>query len=374
MNRQAAGRNMRITIKDVAQMAGVSPSTVSRVLAKDPRISPVTAEKVRQAIQATHYHPNGIARSLVRKASLTIGFSVAQPADQAFASPFVAEALRGAATVAQRNGYYLMIFTAPTLAEERHHSLTLYREGRIDGVILTTARVHDTLLDDLRKEGLPFAVIGRPTGRQVTYWVNNDNVGDAKAATEHLLRLGHRRIGLITGPRQFVVTQDRTRGFRLAMEEAGASPRLLPHAAGPFTEQGGYQAAAEIIRRQPDITALLVTDDVMAVGALRALADAGRRVPEDVAVMCFNDSPLASAAHPPLSAVRIPMYELGARATELLIAVLEGHPPWPGHILLPADMVLRASTGEPAGDAPATAGTVTAGAAGSTAKIPEAAR
>ncbi len=346
MPRETKGKNRRTTIKDVAALAGVSASTVSRVLAMDPRISPATAEKVRKAIQEVHYHPNGIARSLVRKASLTIGFSVAQPPDQAFASPFVAESLRGAAAIAQRYGYYLMIFTAPTPAEERHHSLTLFREGRIDGVILTTARVHDTLLGDLQREGVPFAVIGRPAGRQVTYWVNNDNVADARAATAHLLQLGHRRIGLVTGPRQFVVTLDRMRGFRLAMQEAGQSPRLLAIADGSFTEQGGYEATQTLIRRYPDLTALLITDDVMAVGALRALAEAGRRVPADVAVMCFNDSLLASTAHPPLSAVRIPMYELGAKATELLIAVLAGRPPESGHILLPADMVLRASTGE----------------------------
>ncbi|MCL4425675.1 MAG: LacI family transcriptional regulator [Firmicutes bacterium] len=334
---------MAITIKEVARAAGVSPSTVSRVISGNPAISVETQERVRQIMKELGYFPNAIARSLARKTSLTLGFSISRSAEQAFANPFFAEAIRGAATVAQEKGYHILLSTATDRKAERERILDLSRQRRVDGFILSSSHIHDRLVADLRREGIPFVIIGRPAGpMRGLHWVNNDNVADARKATEHLINLGHQRIGFVSGPRDQVVSLDRQEGYRQAMKERGLQieARLLVEAT--FTEEGGYQGTKHLLVQAPEITALLVADDLMATGALRYLEETGRDVPGTISLITFNDTPLAQFARPSLTTVRIPIYQLGAAATRMLVDLIEGRDV-PGHELLTAELVIRKS-------------------------------
>jgi len=337
---------MSVTIHDVARKAGVSASTVSRVISGSPLISPETQARVRQAMEELDYIPNAIARSLARQSSLTLAFSISRSAEQAFANPFFPEVIRGCAGVAQERGYNLLLTTAPDQKTERQNCLTLVRERRVDGIILSASHVHDRVVEDLVSRGVPVVVIGRPNSSwEQLYWVNNDNVESARQATRHLIALGHRQIAFISGPPDLMVSRDRATGFREAMKEAGLKTSPKQMAAGAFTEEGGAQALEALWQKGAKFTAVVCADDMMALGVMRSLEEKGLQVPGDVAVVGFNDSPLAAYVRPALTTIRIPIYELGRAATSMLIDVINGRPPASNYQLLPTELIVRESCG-----------------------------
>lgn len=335
---------MRHTMKDVARAAGVAPSTVSRVLAGSSRISPDTHERVRKAMRDLNYHPNAIARSLARSVSHTIGLVIARPADQAFANPFFAEVVRGISSVLNRAGYNLLLLPTDSPEHERQGCLRLLRGRRADGVILATARVNDPLVADLAREDHRFVVIGRVPGSRPVTWVNNDNVAVGHAATQHLLDRGHRRIALINGPSDLVVSLDRREGYAQALSAAGLSPDAALMQDGGFTREGGYHAMLRLLDQTDPPTGVFCTDDTMAVGALQACGERQAAVPGRVALVGVNDDPLAAHVYPPLTTVRIPVFELGATAARTLVDMLSGELTAVRQIILPSELISRAST------------------------------
>ena len=398
------------TIKDVAERAGVSPSTVSRVIADHPRISRATKERVRAVMRELNYHPNAVARSLVRRRTQTIGVALSRSAEAALANPFFPEVLRGIGSFARQARYSLTLTTATTYDEERQQCMELLTQRRVDGLIVLASRIDDPLVDWLAENGYPFVVLGRVPGREVPH-VNNDNTAAARRATEHLLEHGHRRIGFVGGPPDLIVSVDRLEGYKQALEAAGipvrpefivstdfsyeqsyeAARRLLapeaaaqhtpPAAVGAVASAAGVEravaatgaeragAAAGVERAmaaaeapagpssaertvapamRPDgaqrPTTLVAIDDAVALGVLAAARDLGLRVPEDVSVLGFNDSPVCPHVAPPLSSVSIPVFEMGVAAARMLCELLEGKP-GPAEVILPAELVVRASTG-----------------------------
>ncbi|MCY0902330.1 MAG: LacI family DNA-binding transcriptional regulator [Firmicutes bacterium] len=313
---------MGSNIKDVALRAGVSPSTVSRVLAKNPRISKETSDRVREVMRDLNYHPNAVARSLVKQSSQTLGILIPNTIEQFLQNPFFPEVLRGIAQSAQTAGYDIFLSTALHGLDDGQRLAQMARSKRVDGVILLTARVHDPLLDIALDNGIPTVVIGRPDAEGTVSWVNNDNKKAAYDVTAHLLDLGHRRIGFIGGAQDLIVTLDRLAGYSQALEERGivVDPYLLY--SGEFHEEAGCQGMVRLLALADRPSAVVASDDVLAFGAMRAAGELGYRIPEDMAVTGFNDIPLAKLANPPLTSMNVNVFELGQTAARLLLEQL----------------------------------------------------
>ncbi|HYF90654.1 MAG TPA: LacI family DNA-binding transcriptional regulator [Symbiobacteriaceae bacterium] len=339
-----------VTIKDVARVAGVSASTVSRVLAGDARISAKTQEKVRQVLREMDYHPHAGARSLVTGSSRNIGLITARPTTETFANPFFPEVIRGIGSVLETEGYNLLLSTTQGEVRQREACLQMLRSRHVDGIVLTSSRMGDSLIDALVAEKRNFVLIGRPAdaeGRLAhpgVHFVNNDNVLAAAVAVEHLVNRGHRRIGFINGPKHWVFCHDRLQGYLHGLEEAGIAPDSELVLQGHITQQDGGQAVARLMALPNPPTAVLATDDTLALGALETALRRGVRVPADLAVMGFNDSPITSWTRPQLTTVRIPVYDLGAMAARMLVGMLDGIPSRPHQVILPSQIIVREST------------------------------
>ncbi|BAS27006.1 LacI family DNA-binding transcriptional regulator [Limnochorda pilosa] len=335
---------MPVTIKDVARSAGVSPSTVSRVISDHPRISQGTKERVRRAMKELGYHPNAIARSLVTQSSRTLGLVMSRAAEAALANPFFPEVIRGIGSVANQARYALLLSTSLTPRQELEECQEMLESHRVDGLVLLASRVEDRLVTRLARRGYPFVVVGRVPEDQEVWWVNNDNAAAAREAVEHLLGLGHRRVGCLAGAPEYLVTQDRVTGYRQALEAHGLpfDPELVRFT--DFSREQGSQAARGLLGLPDPPTAFFATDDLLAWGALQVASDLGLQVPRDLSVVGFNDDPMSGYLNPPLTTVRVPIFELGRVAARLLLERLHDPASPVQHVLVPTHLVPRAST------------------------------
>lgn len=338
---------MAPTIKDVAKLAGVNPSTVSRVLANNPRISEETRQRVLKAMQELGYHPNLVARNLVRRSTETIGLVLPRAAEEVFLNPFFPELIRGISSIARREGYDLLLATGESEAEEKEAVLRMVRGRRVDGVILLVSRVDNRLGEELEAHRFPVALVGKPMQERDMCWVDNDNITAAFQATDYLLGLGHRRIGLILGSLEFVVSLDRLDGYKQALQAQGLEfeRKLVVHS--DYTQVEGYRAMAELLERVPDLTAVLVADDLMAFGAIQAIRERGLRVPRDISVVGFNNVPMSRFTAPPLTTVEVFTYRLGARVAELLIEKIRQPAARAGQDCIATELIVRKSTAPP---------------------------
>jgi LacI family transcriptional regulator len=233
-------------------------------------------------------------------------------------------------------------------AEPEHERRTIRQvmySGLIDGVIIASMLVNDPLLHALLGGALPFVLIGRHPSRSEVSYVDVDNFEAAREAVNLLLRRGRRRIATITGPQNMVVGVDRLDGYQAALRGRGLVPEPDLCVEGDFTEAGGYAAMQRLLPAQPD--AVFAASDVMALGALRALREAGRRVPDQVALVGFDDMPFAARTDPPLTTVRQPVHRTGQVAVETLIDLIEQRDTGPHRVVLPTQLVIRESSGEP---------------------------
>ncbi len=333
----------RVTIKDVAKRAGVSPSTVSRVIADHPRISPKTKEAVRQIMAEQGYYPNAIARSLVNQTSDSIGVIRSRLTEETFANPFFPAVIQGISSVAHKHRLNLVLSTSTTFEQEDEECLNLLRQRRVDGVVLLASHRNDQLIPRLTRDKFPFVLIGRYEGSEAINWVNNDNIEDAKTAVRYLLDKGHREIACLDGDPRYVVSSDRLLGYEIVLREHGIEARkdLVHHSA--FSVEGGYQATRRLLKRNQAFSALFAVDDLVAIGAMRALQEQGIKVGTDVAVVGFNDTILGASVQPSLTSVRVPIYKLGQIAVQMLTAQIYGSGVYPDHQMLPASLVVRDS-------------------------------
>ncbi len=339
-------RPRRVTSKDVARLAGVSRTTVSLVLNDVPhaRIAPETRRRVLEAARQLGYRPNAAARSLVRQQAMTLGLILCHPPAHVYTDPFLPQVLLGITGALQKTEYRLLLETVaePSLREDY---LDLAREKRIDGFILSGPRVDDVALRELHKEGIPIVLLGHLPDVAIPS-VDVDNVRAAYTAVTHLIRLGHRRIGMITnGPLHYTASQERLNGYRqgLAKYNIPFEPDLVVE--GHFTAESGEEAMRRLLTVRPRPTAVFVASDTVALGALVTLRQAGIRVPEDMALVGFDDIPLAAYVDPPLTTVRLPAYELGREAARLLLTLVAGESPPSSRTVLSTALVVRASCG-----------------------------
>ena len=330
------------TLEQVAALAGVSRATVSRVVNGSPRVSPAVRAQVERAVAKLGYVPNRAARSLVTRRGDSVALVVSEPHARFFSEPFFAGMVRGVSAALAGTGVQLLLLIAQDFPD-RGRLERYVVGGHVDGVLLASLHGDDPLPAILERAGVPAVLVGRPAGPIPVSYVDADNRGGARMAVDHLAALGRRRIAIITGGLDMGVGVDRLVGYRdgLAAAGLGGGGELVEN--GDFTEEGGAAAMTRLLARPGrPVDAVFAASDLMAAGALRALRAAGRRVPDDVAVVGFEDSAVARYAQPPLTTVRQPIEEMGRQATRLLLAKVAGQA-CGMHLVLDVELVVRAS-------------------------------
>lgn len=334
---------MVATIKDVALMANVSPSTVSRVLSNSSRISESTKRRVREALAALDYHPNLFARGLVTNSTGAIGILIPPGMTEFFANPFFAEWMSGVAEVSRQHGFDTVLSTSARGEEEVLDRMV--RGKRVDGILLLGSKRNDPVTHRVIEMGFPSVLLGRPADDVPISYVDNDNIQAAYEATQHFIELGHERIGFLGGASELVVTMDRVCGYRKALEDAGIEPDARLEVSSFFLEQGGYLGMMRLLAMPERPTAVLASDDVLAFGGMRAAAELGFQIPNDLAIVGFNDIRLAEIANPSLTSVRVHMHELGVDSAELLLRQIRNDLTTSQSQIVKTELIVRHSCG-----------------------------
>jgi LacI family transcriptional regulator len=332
------------TRNDVARLAGTSPAVVSYVVNGGPRpVAAETRQRVLAAIEQLGYRPNGIARSLRGNRSNVIGLLVPDNSN-----PFFAELARAIEVSAYDEGYTVLLANAVgDDARELRYARTMV-EQRVDGLVLSSAGHSAEVVRELTDARVPLVLVDRQIPGIGAAVLAVDNEGGGYAATRHLVEVhGHTRIACLAGPSDLSSSSDRHRGWARAMGEAGLPAGDELFVRSGFDRAGGYRAVRELLARDGgrDFTALFATTDQQAIGALRALAEAGRRVPDDVAIVGFDGIPEGAYTNPPLATVRQPIAALGARAVELLLQNMSGTPAAEEAEMMAVELVPNASCG-----------------------------
>jgi LacI family transcriptional regulator len=325
-------------MSDVAREAGVSTMTVSRVVNDKGEISPATRHRVLAVIERLGYRPSSIARGLATQRTGTLGFVVPD-----ISNPFFSDIARGVEDEAYAAGYNVFLCNTEEDPERERAILESLEEKRVDGLLLCSSRLEDDeLLPALALYPAVVLINRRLHGSNVGAVLVDDELG-SRLAVEHLLRAGHTRIGFLAGPAASRSGQLRVAGYRAPLQEAG-----LPQHAGWLRHcsadvDGGREMVLDLLSDHPELTALLCYNDLVAVGALHGCHELGRTVPGDLAVIGFDDIPLAALVTPALTTCRAPRYDLGVRATEVLLARIEGVTQQFHDVVLPPELVVRAS-------------------------------
>ncbi|GGQ69532.1 LacI family transcriptional regulator [Streptomyces pilosus] len=330
------------TLEEVAALAGVGRGTVSRVINNAAGVKESTRRTVQRAIAELGYVPNLAARSLAGRRADAVALVMTEPDWRMFGEPFFSEIVRSVGDALTDTKVQLLLTLVRTDAERRRF-VEYARGGRVDGVMLMSVHAEDALPDMLAEVGLPTVLLGRRSGDEGVTYVDADNAGGARSAVTHLLDSGRRSVATVTGPLDMYVAQCRLRGYREALLRAGVESRPSWIAEGDFSEDSGRRATAGLLERAPEIDAVFAASDTMAAGALNALRAAGRRVPEDVAVIGFDDFPLAQHTDPKLTTVRQPLEDIGRTMVRLLLEEMEDSAVAWRHVILRTELVLRGS-------------------------------
>ena len=331
------------TLDEVARVAGVSRATVSRVVNGSPKVSADVRRTVEKAIDRLGYVPNRAARSLVTRRSDSIALVITEPASRLFSDPFFPRLVRGVSAALSVRDLQLVLLMPDDEADEQR-TVRYLTGGHVDGVILVSLHGDDPLPDQLAARRIPSVVLGRPPRGVDMDYVDADNRDGARRATSHLVASGRRQVATISGPHDMVAGIDRLAGYRDALTDAGIAIDDGLIAEGDFTQAGGEAAMERLLRDRPDLDAVFCASDLMAVAALGVLQAAGRHVPQDVAVVGYDDSPIATTTRPTLSSVRQPIEEMGREMVHLLAESIEQTGRVPRRIVLTTELIARASS------------------------------
>jgi len=308
------------TIKEIAKRARVSIGTVSNVINNSAVVSPRRRERVLATIRELDYHPNHVARSLKVKQTRMLGMVISD-----ITNPFFPQLVRGAEDVALRHNYLLITFNTDDKIDREKQVLAVLRARRVDGILLVVAPgtgSHGHILNAV-KAGIPTVCLDRlPVGVNVDS-VSVDNIGGTRTCVQHLIAMGHRRIGIVTGPTVLQTARERFQGYTEALKKAGIPIKSELIREGDFRLESGQALGRELLASGDRPSAVFVSNNMMALGTLRAMEELGLRCPEDVAIAMFDDFPLADAFRPRLTAVAQPAYSIGYRGAELLIQRIE---------------------------------------------------
>lgn len=337
------------TIRDVARLAGVSAQTVSNVLHGKTSVSPEIQARVIEAIERLKYYPSQAAQGLRQKASHTLGFLVFDPNPRALADPVHGEVIAGMCDVARANDYNLLVDTPSIKPDDpAEHFLRPFRSRRIDAAVITlsgNAYTHAAVLDELIAAGVLFALLEREISGDQAYSLRGANYVGARDATSELIARGHRTIAFIDSVQTWPAVDERLRGYKAAMHEAGQGRQIRVVSSPDWSAEGGASAMQGLLAGGPEQrpSALLAGNDLLAVGAMHAIRAAGLHIPHDVAIIGFDDFEFTRYVQPKLSTVRLPYYDMGRQASELLIRHLRHDPPDERRFILPTQLILRES-------------------------------
>jgi len=333
---------MPLTLEDIAKESGVSRSTVSRVINGDDNVSQATRDKVMEIISRVNFQPNLAARGLATGRTNVLGLVIPAGVSTIFTDPYFPILIQGVSAACNALQYTVMLWLAEPEYERRTISQILHN-GLVDGVIVSSMLMDDPIVQSLYKSKMPFILIGRHPTLDVNY-LDVDNRLGGREATHHLLRLGHKKVATVTGPQNMIPGYDRYQGYLDALRDRSIKfqPDLVTE--GDFSEMGGYTAMKKLLPHLPD--AVFVASDAMAYGAIRAIREAGLDIPDDIALIGYDDLPGSSRTIPPLSSIRQPVHRLGYVATESLVDIIRHPATQPRHMILPTELVIRSSCGD----------------------------
>lgn len=345
---------MAATIKDIARIVGVSPTAVSRALNGCPDIGEETRRKILEVARQLDYHPNAIARGLVKRRTNTIGLFVLGRGAHGFNDPFAYEVIAGVMDGASAEGYDLVLFAADSDAPSRGFGRSGYiakaKERRVDGLIIMGIRTDDPAIPGLASSTLPVVLLDVDVKGPRVGVVTSDNAAGARQAVQYLISLGHRRIAMINGHPFATVSAERLSGYKMALERAGIAYDESLVFTGNFTGESGGAAVRHFWNELPPElrpTALFAASDLMAIGAMRELREMGISVPDQVSIVGFDDIAPASHVDPPLTTVRQDRRGMGAAASRMLVSMISQETGM-SLVKLPTDLIVRGSTAPPA--------------------------
>lgn len=333
-------RVARATIRDVAQKAGVSIATVSRVFNHSETVDERTLDRVKQAALELRYVPNQVGRSLSTKRTSALGLLLPD-----LFGEFFSEVIRGADQTAQQNQYHLVVSSSHNNKEEIEAALRMMR-GRVDGLVIMSPHIDAQSLQENLPHDLPVTLLNCHVDGNVHDSLNIDNFGGAYQMVHHLLNHGHRRIAILKGTDQNLDAEERLRGYRQALTSSGVQVEEVYECSGNFSEASGFDAAKKLLSLSPLPTAIFASNDSMAIGALSALRDAGVQVPSDMALAGFDDIPVCAYLTPSLTSVHVSVDRLGVLAvTNVLAAVKAKNAHKPQQSVLATTLSIRESCG-----------------------------
>lgn len=324
-----------VTISDVAKLANVSTATVSRVLSNSGNVKKETTEKVLEAIQKLNYQPNVLARQLRKLETKTVLVVVPD-----ITNTFFSKILRGIERVAIENDYEVLLGDTGNDVERERGYLDILRQKKADGMILLTARLESHLLEEIAGE-FPVVLACEYLEGSTIPTVSIDNISSARKATEYLINLGHRRIGFISGPLNVILSRDRLKGFRQAMAQHNIPIESFLVQEGDFSFESGYNMMMKFLALDQPPTAVFAANDEMAIGAIKAIKSKGLHVPDDISVVGFDDIKFASIYEPALTTISQPMFEIGKKAMELLIKLINKDQLEKNQYILEDQLVIR---------------------------------
>ena len=333
---------MAVTIKDVARIAGVSIGTVSAALNDKPGVGADTKFRVLAAAEKLGYELNILARALVTKKTHTIGLVISD-----ISNPFFTRVVRGIEDVANENGFNLVLCNTDEEGQKEKAYLRILQRKQVDGFIIVSSERNSTHINSLLEDNVPVVLLDRKLEGIHADSVVVDNIEGSYQAISHLINMGHRKVGIIHGPETIMTGRDRLEGYQRALRDYNLPLDSKYIKEGNFKQEGGYSMTLELLDLEDPPSALFVANNLMTVGAFKALRERGIKIPEEMALIGFDDMEWASLASPPLTAVSQPTYKLGTSAANLLLNRIKTRAPQRAQeIVLKPELVIRESCGE----------------------------
>lgn len=333
----------KVTIRDVAKLAGVSPATVSLALGGDTRVNEKTRVHVLETVEKLQYTPNEIGRIMRSQKIGAIAFIIPNTSQHVFSHPYFSQLLEGMTEVLNRYSYNLLLSTTPSETEESVAYDKILRNRRADGIILSSASINDLNLLRVVESGFPVVYLGRWFHPDVLT-VERDDFGGAYQATEHLIRLGRKRIIHISGPLDHQEALDRLEGYKQALNDNKLLFERELVIEKDFSRAAGYEAGKQLLKAERQFDAVFAGNDLMAIGVLKAFKERGVKVPEEVSIVGFDDIEMASVVSPMLTTVHQPMKQIGVLAAEKLMAVLNGQEVTEKQSKVTTELIVRESS------------------------------
>lgn len=336
---------MSVNIKDVAKLANVSISTVSRVINNAPNLKPETRKAVEEAIRKLNYTPNRVAQNLGGKYFNSIGVLSTRSSNQAFGNPYFSIVVQSISQVCERYNHDIMLNFSSDEKGELEKCLSMINGKVVKGFILLSSRLNHVLVEKLLELDFPFVVIGKVLDEELAnkvYTVDTDNFKDSKEAVNYLIRLNHRRIGCVHAPLKYVVSKERLDGYIEAHKENNLPINYALVADGGYTVNDAYEATKKILSSPVRPTAIFATDDIKGFGVFKALNEAGLRIPDDVSLIGHNNYDIAELTQPPLTTIDVPIQQLGTIAAQVLFDLINGKQP-SKRTILETKLIIRQS-------------------------------